>query len=104
MKYLTSLMLFSSVVLFSCQEAPKSTQTTFKIIIHELNESEIPAGDKLVALVGATLIDGRGGAPLENACIIIRNEKIEAVGKNGKIDIPSAAEVIDVSGLTVFPG
>lgn len=72
--------------------------------ILELNANEIVKGDKIVALVGATLIDGTGGEPLENSCVIVSNDAIEATGRNGEIDIPAGAEVIDVSGLTMLPG
>lgn len=39
---------------------------------------------------------------LENATVIIRNGKIEAVGPN--VPIPADAQVIDCKGLTVYPG
>ena len=34
----------------------------------------------LKALVGGTLIDGHGGPPLRNSVVIVRGERIEAVG------------------------
>ncbi len=39
---------------------------------------------------------------LENATVVIRNGKIEAVGTN--VTIPADAQVIDCKGLTVYPG
>jgi imidazolonepropionase-like amidohydrolase len=42
------------------------------------------------------------GAPIENGTVIIRNGKIAAVGAN--IEIPVGAEVIDATGLEVYPG
>ncbi|HZV70099.1 MAG TPA: amidohydrolase family protein [Saprospiraceae bacterium] len=39
---------------------------------------------------------------LENATVIIRNGKIEAVGTN--VTIPADAQVIDCKGLTIYPG
>jgi imidazolonepropionase-like amidohydrolase len=87
-------------ILLSCTAREKSD----RIVIHELNEKEIPKGDKIIALVGGTLIDGLGGEPLQNACLIIKNDKIEAVGKAGDIPIPKEAETVDVKGMTVLPG
>ena len=36
---------------------------------------------RLTALVGATLIDGRGGPPLDDAVVTIRGDRIESVGR-----------------------
>src|SRR5688500_9777659 len=97
-------LFFIPFILSSCNTpdgARKSNRTT---AIVENNQGEIPAGNKLIALVGATLIDGRGGAPLSNSCIIVRNERIEAVGARDDIAIPNDAQIIEVRGLTVLPG
>jgi len=51
---------------------------------------------------GGTLIDGTGSAPKENANILIEDSIIQASGKD--IDIPSEAEIIDATGMTVMPG
>ena len=56
------------------------------------------------ALVGGTLIDGHGGPPLRNSVIIVRGEKIEAVGQVGKLAVPAGAEVISTEGMSVLPG
>ena len=42
------------------------------------------------------------GPPIENGTVVIRDGKIAAVGAN--IDIPSGAQVVDASGLEVYPG
>ncbi len=58
----------------------------------------------LKALVGGTLIDGHGGPPLRNSVIIVRGERIEAVGQVGRLTIPAGAEVISTEGMSVLPG
>jgi imidazolonepropionase-like amidohydrolase len=88
----------------SCDTGKKTEDPYPRNVLRELNEKAISKGRNLIALVGATLIDGKGGKPLENSCVIIRNEKIEAVGKQGETDIPEGAEVINVQGLTLLPG
>ena len=103
MKKVKLLLIFCLTFLFGCQQEPKSTETNSKII-HELNETEIPVGDKVIVLNGATLIDGKGGEPVENASVIIKNNRIEFVGVSENSQIPSGAEVIDVKGLTLLPG
>jgi len=56
------------------------------------------------ALVGGTLIDGFGGDPIHDSVVLIRGEKIEAVGRVGKLEIPADAEVISTEGMSVLPG
>jgi imidazolonepropionase-like amidohydrolase len=61
-------------------------------------------GQTRTALVGGTLIDGYGGAPIHDSVILVEGETIMAVGREGAIDIPSDAEIISTEGMTVLPG
>ena len=72
--------------------------------LHEVNQVAQPDANHVVAIVGATLIDGRGGVPVLDAVVVIRGEKIVAVGKRSAVMIPAGAEVIDAKGLTLLPG
>jgi len=63
-----------------------------------------PKGEGVIALEGATLIDGAGGAPKEDVVILIRNGHIEAVSRVNEIKIPKGAERINLVGKTVIPG
>ena len=58
----------------------------------------------LKALVGGTLIDGFGGAPIRNSVILIQGERITRVGTVGTLPIPAGAEVISTEGMSVLPG
>ena len=61
--------------------------------------------DTYTVLKGGFLIDGNGGDPVEDSVLVIKNDRIEAVGKEDEVgDYPQGAEVIDVSGKTVMPG
>jgi imidazolonepropionase-like amidohydrolase len=60
--------------------------------------------DTVIALEGATLIDGAGGRPIDDALIIIRNGKIEAVARVNEIPVPKDAQRITLVGKTVIPG
>ena len=64
----------------------------------------LPPKDRVIALTGATLIDGAGGEPKSDALIIIRNGHIESVARVNEIPIPGGAEEIDVVGKTIIPG
>ncbi len=62
------------------------------------------AAESIVAITGATLIDGTGKAAIRDAVIVIRSNSIEAVGKRGSLKIPEGARVIDGTGLIAAPG
>jgi imidazolonepropionase-like amidohydrolase len=57
-----------------------------------------------LAIVGATLIDGRGGSPVPDAVVVVRGDKIDAAGSRSSIRIPQDAEVFDGKGRTLLPG
>ena len=57
-----------------------------------------------VVLKGAKVITMRGGEVLDSADIVLRNNRIEAVGASGTVAIPAGAKVIDVAGDTIVPG
>ncbi len=57
------------------------------------------------AIVGATLIDGTGQPPLENAAVVTgASGRIEAAGPAAAVAIPPDAEVIRGDGMTLMPG
>ena len=55
-------------------------------------------------LTGATLIDGTGAAPLDQAALLINGDIIEAVGAKNETPVPAEAEVIDIQGKYLLPG
>ncbi len=55
-------------------------------------------------LKGGCLIDGNGSLPVENAVIVIEEERIKEVGCADSIEIPEGAEVVDMTGKTIMPG
>lgn len=59
------------------------------------------AGDKIV-LKAARLLDGRGGAALAPAMVLIDGDRIADVGAN--IKVPEGTRVIDLGGATLLPG
>ena len=56
------------------------------------------------AIVGGTVVDLEGKAPIENAVILVEGERIAAIGKAGKVKIPDGAEQIDAKGSWLIPG
>ncbi len=59
--------------------------------------------EKPVAIIGARIIDGSGGDPIENGALLIEGERIAAVGRRDQVRIPRGATVIEADGATVLP-
>lgn len=60
--------------------------------------------EKMKVLQGFRLIDGSGRAALDDALLVIENDKIKTVGKSGDVPLPAGGEVTDLTGKTVLPG
>ncbi|MCG2583498.1 amidohydrolase family protein [Massilia sp. TS11] len=59
---------------------------------------------KLLAIEHVELWDGRGGAPLADATVLIRDGRIAAVGPAGQVAIPDGAVRQDGRGHSLTPG
>ena len=57
-----------------------------------------------IALRGARIITMQGDKVIRNGDILIRSNRIQAVGKHGKVNIPKQATVINLRGKTIMPG
>jgi imidazolonepropionase-like amidohydrolase len=57
-----------------------------------------------IALVGGTLIDGTGGAPLRDSVVLIRGDRIERVGTLATVPVPAGYDSVSTEGMTVLPG
>jgi imidazolonepropionase-like amidohydrolase len=81
-----------------------STPDGWKIAVTGAIDS--PAGTPAPprALTGATLIDGRGGAPVANANVILREGKIDCAGSAVQCPVPEGVDVTNVRGLWITPG
>ncbi len=63
---------------------------------------DLPVGSAV--LRGGRAITMNGDEVIERADIVIRDNRIAAVGATGSVDVPPDARVIDVSGMTIVPG
>jgi imidazolonepropionase-like amidohydrolase len=77
------------------------TVVLLSVIVGDLLAQTGPPPAVLVVRA-ARLIDGRGGAPLAPAVVIVRGERIDAVGAN--LPTPAGARVIDLGASTIVPG
>jgi imidazolonepropionase-like amidohydrolase len=56
------------------------------------------------AFTGATLIDGSGAAPKQNAVLLIHHGRIIAIGTKENLTLPAGTEMKDVAGKFIIPG
>ena len=57
-----------------------------------------------IAIVGARLIDGTGGAPVDDSAVIVEGDRIRAAGRRAQVSIPSGVESVDARGKVLLPG
>jgi len=86
MKILVTVVRVVMVLALTCLCSPARAQT------------------RPVAIVGATLIDGAGRAPVTDSAVIVRDGKFQAIGKRGEVQILQDAEVIEAAGKSILPG
>src|SRR5262245_55039284 len=56
------------------------------------------------ALVGATLWDGTGRAPVPNAVTLVQGERILCAGAAGECPVPKNTRIIEAKGQYLIPG
>jgi imidazolonepropionase-like amidohydrolase len=57
----------------------------------------------LIALRGGRVMTISKGT-IENGVVVMENGRITAVGAAGEVNVPKGARIIDVKGMTVYPG
>lgn len=86
MRISVCLLILFCVSLFSCnQQASSNLEDT-------------------IAFVGATVIDGTGKAPIENATMIVSDGKIISIGRADQVEIANGTKLIDLNGKFIIPG
>ena len=76
------------------------TQATAKINLEI--KTDKPSGR--IAFKNARIITMQGDKVIENGTILVNQNKIEAIGTNSEVSIPSNAKVYDAAGKTIMPG
>lgn len=56
------------------------------------------------ALVGGTLLDGKGGPPVADAVVLIRGGRIECAGPRSACPVPDGVGTVDATGHWITPG
>jgi imidazolonepropionase-like amidohydrolase len=79
------------LLLHGCAEKSVQPPTTLR---------ELPA----VVIDGAQIWDGTGTPAVQDAVLVIKGDRIEAVGPRGTVTVPQDARTIDAKGKTLIPG
>ena len=82
----------------------KKTISFFALFLLAASLFTSQAADDTIAIVGATMIDGSGRAPVVDATVLIKGDAIVAAGKRTQVTVPPGARVIEARGLVVAPG
>jgi len=64
----------------------------------------VAQGGAALALVGATLVDGTGAAPVPDAVVVIEGGRVSCAGPRSRCAVPGDARVVDVPGRWLIPG
>jgi imidazolonepropionase-like amidohydrolase len=93
-------LLLTTLILISCLCAAALPQNPAPIGIRP----EPPEGKGVVALRAARLIDGTGAVAINNAVVIVTNNRITTVGEANSVRIPTGVKVINLGDVTLLPG
>jgi imidazolonepropionase-like amidohydrolase len=75
--------------------------TLFSVFANVAAQDSVP---QVTAIKAGRLLDGTTRPAIENAVVVIRGDRIEAVGPAANVRIPADARVIDLTSDTVMPG
>jgi imidazolonepropionase-like amidohydrolase len=76
-------------------------RTTLALAAFALTATLATATEATV-IKAARLLDGRGGAPLSPALVLVEGDRIRAVAQ--RLDVPAGARVLDLGDATLLPG
>jgi Tol biopolymer transport system component len=87
------------------EEAEESDEPAYRpleVTVTIEAERDRPTG--VAVIRNARALTMRGHEIIESADIVIRDNRIEAIGPSGSVDVPAGAHEIDAEGRTVLPG
>jgi imidazolonepropionase-like amidohydrolase len=63
-----------------------------------------PLASTTFAITNVTLIDATGAAPIPDAVVVVRDNRIVSVGARASVPLPRGVQTIDGHGQTLLPG
>jgi imidazolonepropionase-like amidohydrolase len=96
------MMSIKVLLIGFCLSAPCAGFAAFAIDEPLTRQAATSAGVK--AFVGARLIGAPGKPVIENAVMVVRDGRVEAVGPISGVEPPAGAQTIDLAGKFIIPG
>ena len=81
-----------------------SVSLVVTVALAEQSSPRPSSQNRPLALIGGTLIDGTGNAPVRDSVVLIRDQRIEKIGTTASLPVPDGYEAVSTEGLTVLPG
>lgn len=91
-------MAHASLVAVAALGCPKLVLAQFAVAPTQ------PRPPAVTAIVGGSIVNLDGGAPLRDAVVLIEGERIKAIGPPGSLTIPADARLIRATGKWLIPG
>jgi imidazolonepropionase-like amidohydrolase len=95
---------YAALLLSTKALAMRSMLRGIALIVSFGSVPALAADAPVTAIRAGHLVDVSAGKIVHDQVIIVRGDRIEAVGAASTVQIPSGAKVVDLSGSTVLPG
>ncbi len=66
--------------------------------------AQAPTPPRPLVIVGGSIITSPEARPISNGVVVVQGGRISAVGTRGQVQLPSGAEILEASGLTLTAG
>jgi Tol biopolymer transport system component len=86
------------------EQAPRKKPAYEPVATEVIVEAPRARPSGTVVLRGARVITMNKDEVIENADIVVKDNRIEEIGRRGQVRLPGGARTIDVSGKTIMPG
>ncbi|HYC50065.1 MAG TPA: amidohydrolase family protein [Gemmatimonadaceae bacterium] len=74
------------------------------LLIATTADAQEARGSGTVVIRAARLIDGTGSPAIANGVVVVTEDRIVAVGRQGTVTVPAGARTIDLGNATLLPG
>ncbi len=82
----------------------KPCSTLLSLTVAACTACSMQVPDDALVIMNGTVIDGTGTAPIADGVVVIRGDRILAVGEAADFEIPQSARVLDAGGGSILPG
>lgn len=82
----------------------KPCSTLLSLAVAACTACSMQVPDDALVIMNGTVIDGTGTAPIADGVVVIRGDRILAVGEAADFEIPQSARVLDAGGGSILPG